>query len=54
MSSKAVHQDQLDRDVCLNGDERIDSLNSEASAIIRYTTIFVLRQRFPEGMNEFS
>ena len=43
MSSKAVHQDQLDRDVCLNGDERIDSLNSEASAIMEQTVYYDIR-----------
>ena len=43
VSSKAVHQDQLDRDGRLNGDERIDPLNSEASAIMEQTVYYDIR-----------
>ena len=44
ISSRAVHQDQPDRSgLLLNGNERIDSLNSEAVAIKDQTVYYDIR-----------
>ena len=38
-----VHQDQLDRDEKLNGDKRIECLNSEANAVKDQTVYYDIR-----------
>ena len=43
ISKHAVHQDQLDRDEKLNGDERIEGLNSEANAVKDQTVYYDIR-----------
>ena len=43
ISKHAVHQDQLDLDEKLNGDERIESLNSEANAVKDQTVYYDIR-----------
>lgn len=43
ISKHAVHQDQLNRDEKLTGDERIESLNSEANAIKDQTVYYDIR-----------
>ena len=43
ISKRAVHQDQLDRDEKLNGDERIEGLNSEANAVKDQTVYYDIR-----------
>ena len=42
-SSRAVHQDQSDRTGPLDGNERVDSLNSEANAIKDQTVYYDIR-----------
>ena len=43
VSSRAVHQEQLDRDEMLNGNEQISSLNSEANSIKDQTVYYDIR-----------
>ena len=43
ISKRAVHQDQLDRDEKLNGDKRIECLNSEANAVKDQTVYYDIR-----------
>ena len=43
VSSRAVHQDQPDRDEMLNGNEQISSLNSEANSIKDQTVYYDMR-----------
>ena len=43
VSSRAVHQDQPDRDEMLNGNEQISSLNSEANSIKDQTVYYDIR-----------
>ena len=45
ISSRAVHQDQTDHTGPLDGNERIDSLNSEANAIKDQTVYYDIRFR---------
>ena len=45
VSSRAVHQDQPDHTGTLDGNERIDSLNSEANAIREQTVYYDIRFR---------
>ena len=43
VSSRSVHQDQPDRDEMLNGNEQINSLNSEANSIKGQTVYYDIR-----------
>lgn len=43
VSTKAVHQDQLDRNERLNGDQLIDLLNSESNSIREQTVYYDIR-----------
>jgi hypothetical protein len=43
ISERAVHQDQLDKTQRLNGDKRIDGINTEATAIKDQTVYFDIR-----------
>ena len=45
VSNRTVHQDQPDRTSPLNGNERIDTLNSEANAIKDQTVYYDIRFR---------
>ncbi len=51
ISSRAVHQDQSDRNGSLDGNERIDPLNSEANAIKDQTVYYDIRFKayIPDG-----
>ena len=48
ISARAVHQDQPDLNGLLDGNERIDCLNSEANAIKDQTAFVDLKQYFTE------
>ena len=56
ISKHAVHQDQLDRDEKLNGDERIEGLNLEANAVKDQTVYYdiILKPIFLETLNLYN
>lgn len=52
ISQKAVHQDQLDKDIKLNGDLRIDGSNTEATSIKDQTVYYDIRfKAFAPGIS---
>ena len=56
ISKRAIHQDQLDRDEKLNGDERIEGLNQRRmqSRIKLYIMTSVLKPIFLETLNLYN